>query len=97
MKKLREIYVICIICTLIMLGTIILSCDKSTPCDRVCLEGIADQYLEAMVEHDASKAPFADNVIFTENTVKLPLTEGLWFTASDLGDFGINGCENLSD
>ncbi|MBN2059897.1 MAG: hypothetical protein JW882_05710, partial [Deltaproteobacteria bacterium] len=27
------------------------------PCDRACLEGIADQYLTAMVAHDASRAP----------------------------------------
>jgi hypothetical protein len=62
-------------------------------CDRKCLEGIADQYLAAMVAHDASKAPFADNVIFTENTIKLPLTEGLWFTASRMGDFRIYICD----
>ena len=56
-------------------------------CERTCLEGIADQYLAAMVAHDASKAPFAGNLKFTENTVKLPPTEGLWFTASGLGEF----------
>ncbi|TAJ92528.1 MAG: hypothetical protein EPO31_13115 [Gammaproteobacteria bacterium] len=56
-------------------------------CDRACLEGIADQYLAAMVAHDAAKAPLAEGFIFTENTAKLPPTEGLWFTASGLGDF----------
>jgi hypothetical protein len=66
---------------------------KSVSCDRVCLEGIADQYLAAMVAHDASKAPFAKNPIFTENTIKLPLTEGLWFTASGLGDFKFYVCD----
>ena len=60
---------------------------KSGQCDRACLEGMADQYLAAMVAHDASKAPFGKNLIFTENAVKLPPTEGLWFTASGLGDF----------
>ena len=47
----------------------------------------------AMVAHDASKAPFAKNLIFTENTVKLPPTEGLWFTASGLGDFKFYICD----
>lgn len=61
--------------------------NASENCERSCLEGIADRYLAAMVAHDASKAPFADNLIFTENTIKLPPTEGLWFTASGLGDF----------
>ena len=63
------------------------------PCDRACLEGIADQYLTAMVAHDASQAPFAEGFIFTENTVKLPPTEGLWFTASGLGDFQFYACD----
>jgi hypothetical protein len=66
---------------------------KSGSCDRACLEGIADQYLAAMVAHDASKAPFATRVIFTENTIRLPLTEGLWFTASGLGDFKFYICD----
>jgi len=66
---------------------------KSGACDRACLEGIADQYLAAMIAHDASKAPFAKNLIFTENTVKLPPTEGLWFTASALGDFKFYICD----
>jgi hypothetical protein len=64
-----------------------------TECNRACLEGIADKYLAAMVAHDASKAPFAKELIFTENTVKLPPTEGLWFTASGLGDFHFYACD----
>ena len=56
-------------------------------CDRACLERIADQYMAAMVTHDATKAPLASNFILTENTVRLPPTEGLWFTAAGLGDF----------
>ena len=80
MKKLWAVFIIAI------LGIAITGFSSSSPCDRACLEDIADQYLEAMVAHDAAKAPFAENVIFTENTIKLPLTEGLWFTSSGLGD-----------
>ena len=58
-------------------------------CDRACLDGIVNQYLDAMVAHDASKAPFAKKVKFTENATKLPLTEGLWFTAVGLTDYKI--------
>ncbi len=46
-----------------------------------------------MVAHDASKAPFVPNVKFTENTIQLPLTEGLWFTASGVGDFKFYVCD----
>jgi hypothetical protein len=73
----------------------IVACQSQKPaaCDRACLEGIADQYLAAMVAHDASKAPFAENLIFTENAIKLPPTEGLWFTASGLSDYKFYLCD----
>jgi hypothetical protein len=58
-------------------------------CDRACLTGITDQYLAAMVAHDASKAPFARDVKYTENAAKLPLTDGLWFTSTGLTDYKI--------
>lgn len=54
------------------------------PCDRECLTGFVDEYLAAMVAHDASQARFYRTARFTENTVELPLTEGLWFTASSI-------------
>ncbi|OGT72792.1 MAG: hypothetical protein A3I78_00045 [Gammaproteobacteria bacterium RIFCSPLOWO2_02_FULL_56_15] len=60
---------------------------NSSLCERACLEDIADQYLAAMVAHDASQAPLAGDLIFTENTIRLPPTEGLWFTASGLGNY----------
>jgi hypothetical protein len=87
MRKLRALFVFTI------LGLAVASYSWSSPCDRACLEDIADQYLKAMVAHDATKAPFADKIIFTENTIKLPLTEGLWFTSSGLGNFKIYICD----
>ncbi|HKJ72589.1 MAG TPA: hypothetical protein VKA19_00605 [Alphaproteobacteria bacterium] len=51
-------------------------------CDRACLKGVMDKYLAAMVAHDPSKAPFADNVKFTENGQVLTLHDALWATAS---------------
>jgi hypothetical protein len=58
-------------------------------CDRACLEGVVNQYLTAMVAHDASKAPFAKNLKLTENVAQIPPKEGLWFTSTGLGDFKI--------
>jgi hypothetical protein len=74
-------------------GIFTVQAQQSGTCDRHCLQGIADQYLSAMVAHDASKAPLAKSFIFTENTIKLPPTEGLWFTASGLGDFRFYICD----
>src|SRR5580658_9588834 len=58
-------------------------------CDRVCLTGLLDQYLNAMVSNDSKKAPFAANIKYTENAARLPLNEGLWFTAAGLTDYKV--------
>ncbi len=49
-------------------------------CDRECLFGFMDGYLAALAARDPSAAPVADNVVFTENNVVLPIGEGLWRT-----------------
>ncbi|MEO6379961.1 MAG: hypothetical protein ABIO37_18205 [Caulobacteraceae bacterium] len=52
-------------------------------CPRACMEGLVDQYLAAMVKHDAKGLPFALHARFTENTQELPVGEGLWVTATE--------------
>ena len=67
-----------------------ISDSNTATCDRACLEGFVNQYLDALVSHDASKAPFSDDVRFTENARELPLegnTEGLWANTVALGDY----------
>lgn len=64
--------------------------NQSGQCDRKCLEGFVNEYLQAMVAHNASKAPLAKNAKFTENAKIIPLakpTEGLWVTSSGLTDY----------
>ena len=56
-------------------------------CDRACLEGLADRYLDAVVAHDPSKAPIAKGAKFTENGQKLELGDGLWNTMSGKGTY----------
>jgi hypothetical protein len=58
-------------------------------CNRACLTGILDQYLNAMAANDAKKAPVAANIKYTENAARLPLNEGLWFTAAGLTNYKI--------
>jgi hypothetical protein len=50
-------------------------------CDRACLRGIIDSYLDALAKHDPSKLPVAASVKFTENGKELKLGEGFWKTA----------------
>jgi hypothetical protein len=56
-------------------------------CDRTCLNAMVDQYLTAMVAHDPSKLPLAKTVKFTEDGVRLELGDGLWATASGVGNY----------
>jgi hypothetical protein len=53
-------------------------------CDRECLRGLITQYLNAMVEHNPKALPTAPGARFTEDTVTMPLGEGLWKNASKL-------------
>lgn len=59
----------------------------SNVCDRDCLNGFVDQYLDAVVAHDPSRLPLAKNVKFTEDGVPLKLGDALWATASGLGNY----------
>ena len=57
-------------------------------CDRACLQGYVDRYLDAMLAHDPNPRLFARDVKFTENGVRLPLgSEGLWFGMSGKGNY----------
>src|SRR6185295_6997479 len=50
----------------------------SGPCDRACLEGFVDQYLDALVAHDPKRLPIAPNAKFTENGQRLNPGDGFW-------------------
>ncbi len=57
-------------------------------CNRACLEGYVDRYMDAMLAHKVSDDLFAREVKFTENGVRLPLgSEGLWFRMSGKGTY----------
>jgi hypothetical protein len=57
------------------------------PCDRACLEGFINQYLEALVAHDPTRLQVTANVKFTEDDTPLKLGEALWKTAGGLGTY----------
>jgi hypothetical protein len=57
-------------------------------CDRACLEKYVDQYMDAMLKHEASDTLFAKNCRFTENGVELPFgNEGLWASMVGKGTY----------
>jgi hypothetical protein len=50
------------------------------PCDRECLKGFIDTYMDALSHHDPSHLPLAPKARFTENGAAAPLGEALWVT-----------------
>jgi hypothetical protein len=57
-------------------------------CQRACLEGFVNRYLQAMADGTVDPELFAQRARFTENGVELPLgNEGLWATTSGLGNY----------
>jgi hypothetical protein len=72
---------------LIMAGIAMTVRAAAPSCDRACLEGLMNQYLDAMVAHDPSHLPVTPNFKFTEDDVALKLGDGLWGTASGRGTY----------
>lgn len=60
---------------------------KSGACDRACLEGFVDKYLDAMTAHDPKLVSLAKNVKFTENGQKLVIPDGLWNSMVGKGSY----------
>jgi hypothetical protein len=61
---------------------------KPGPCNRACLEGFVDRYLDAMQNQQVSDQLFARDVKFTQNGIRLPLgKEGLWYDMSGKGNY----------
>ena len=56
-------------------------------CDRQCLEGFVDRYLDALLAHDPGSVPIAANARYTENGQRLALGDGLWRSAKAKGRY----------
>jgi hypothetical protein len=56
-------------------------------CDRSCLEGFVDRYLDAMLAHDPSRVPFSREMKLTENGQRLVPGDGLWRTITGKGTY----------
>lgn len=56
-------------------------------CDRACLKGYMDNYLEALAARNPAQAKLSPAVRFTENGQVLAVGDGLWGTMSGLGTY----------
>ena len=59
-------------------------------CNRECLAGVMNSYLQALVSHDPAKLPTLRNVKYTENGVRLNPGDGLWQTASAMPTYRLD-------
>jgi len=56
-------------------------------CDRACLEGFVDKYLDAVVDNNPKAVPIAPNAKFTEDGQRLVIGDGLWNTMKAKGHY----------
>jgi hypothetical protein len=59
-------------------------------CDRACLTGFVDRYLQALVAHDPKRLPTTTDVRFTEDGAPMQLGDGLWQTIGGMGPFRLD-------
>ena len=58
-------------------------------CDRDCLNGYMDKFLDAIVAHDPRDVPMAPGFRYTENGQTLNPGDGLWGTATKIGGYRV--------
>lgn len=56
-------------------------------CDRGCLTDLMTQFIDALVAHDASALPLADDYRYTEDSQNATLGEGIWQSITADGGF----------
>jgi len=66
---------------------IVASAAQAQSCDRACLEGWVDRYLDAVIDNDVSALPVTNDVRFTENGQHLELGDGLWHSMKSKGRY----------
>ena len=75
---------------LLLLGCISIAHAQSRQedvCDRACLEGFVNVYLDALVAKDPSRLPLTPDARYTENGIELKLGDGMWGPVIELGDY----------
>lgn len=65
-------------------------------CDRECLYGFVDGYLEALVARDPGRLPLSADFRFTENDENLALGDGAWKNARRVGSYQIYTADTVT-
>ena len=56
-------------------------------CDRGCLQGLVDRYLDAVIAHQPANVPLAPGVRFAEDAQELAIGDGPWRTLRAKGHY----------
>ncbi len=60
---------------------------NASDCNRACLDGFVNRYLDALAANDPSHLPVTKSVKFTEDGQRLNLGDGLWNTCTGRGTY----------
>ncbi|MEJ2108508.1 MAG: hypothetical protein P8Z37_01065 [Acidobacteriota bacterium] len=71
-----------VILCILLVGSLLNCACSEKQLTREGLVALMDQYLAALAMNDPSAAPLAEDVQMVENTLKTPVGEGLWKTAT---------------
>jgi hypothetical protein len=63
---------------------------QSRMCDRECLLGFLDLYLDKLAQRDPVGLPVAEQYKYTENGRAIDLGDGFWHTAGDRWDYRVD-------
>ena len=85
MAKVLIVLSLCIVSIVIAGGSI--GAQSGGACDRACLEGFVDRYLDAAIAHDPKLLPLSRNVKFSENGVRLDIGDAHWKTMTAKGPY----------
>jgi hypothetical protein len=72
---------------LLLLSAGLASAAGAPSCDRACLEGMVERYLDAVTANKPSMVPLSPNVRFTEDGQRLLVGDGLWNTMKGKGKY----------
>jgi hypothetical protein len=78
-----------LIALLIVAGTPMYAGQPAARCDRTCLDGWLDRYMDAFVAHAPSRLPLLRGVKFTENGQRLEPGDGTWRTVTGKGGYAL--------
>jgi hypothetical protein len=79
-----------IIAAVVALGVCATTITAQGRCDRACLIGISDAYIDALVAKDPAKAPLAATVKYTENGQRLRVGDGFWNSVAGKGTYKVH-------